>query len=744
MKIRSILLLATAVLVAIPTLTIALPAPAPARTPTPPQASSLAAFGSRQELQAYLRGLTREEEALRARQEAARAGCGTPVAVRGHTVSPGGVISGRITHAYGQPLSGASVCVRGIAARAITRSDGSYRIVVRAGQLVSAAATVVASSASTEPDQQTVRISGGAATANFVLDEMPLQREAMMDFAPLAAPVTTGQAKAAAGEGESVTNTQTAGVDEGGIVKVHGDHLVMLRRGRLFTVSIADRGLAPVSVANAYGPGMNPSGTWYDEMLVAGDRVVVIGYSYERGGTEVGVFDIDRAGKLSYRGTWHLKSNDYYSSRNYASRLVGSTLIFYTPLSVQVAGDGGLDWLPALRRWHEGVRDDEWQPIAAAPRIYRPGRALSLRDGVMLHTVTSCDLSRPEMTCRATGVLGPAGRVFYVSESSVYVWTSDWRSARGERSPAMVYRLPLAGAAPTALATAGSPVDQFSFLEGDGQLNVVVRDDAAGDGMWSAEQSAGAVRLLRVPLARFGDGTGEAPRSAYRTLPGRFGESTFQNRFVGRHLLYGTGSGWDEPTPGGRWPVYVAPVAGGPVATLTLPHGLDRIEVMVSDAVVVGTDGTDLYFTGIGLGARPSLKQRYVSRGASQGELRSHGFFYRPDPGGDGGTLGLSVRGPSRPGYEHLFENSASVLFLRNDDASFRPLGELESHPDRAEDDGCVASCVDWYGNARPLFLRGRTFALLGYELVEGQVQGGRIRELRRVSFAPRAAQAAR
>ena len=35
---------------------------------------------------------------------------------------------------------------------------------------------------------------------------------------------------------ESVTNMQTAGVDEGGIVKVHGDHLVILRRGRLFTV----------------------------------------------------------------------------------------------------------------------------------------------------------------------------------------------------------------------------------------------------------------------------------------------------------------------------------------------------------------------------------------------------------------------------------------------------------------------------------------------------------------------------
>ena len=42
--------------------------------------------------------------------------------------------------------------------------------------------------------------------------------------------------------GESITTTQEAGVDEGGIVKTHGDHLVMLRRGRLFTVKIGGVG----------------------------------------------------------------------------------------------------------------------------------------------------------------------------------------------------------------------------------------------------------------------------------------------------------------------------------------------------------------------------------------------------------------------------------------------------------------------------------------------------------------------
>jgi len=89
---------------------------------------------------------------------------------------------------------------------------------------------------------------------------------------------------------ESVTNVQHAGVDEGGIVKVHGNHLVMLRRGRLFTVAIGDGALEPISAVDAYAPDVDPSGTWYDEMLIAGDTIAVIGYSYSRGGTEVNLF----------------------------------------------------------------------------------------------------------------------------------------------------------------------------------------------------------------------------------------------------------------------------------------------------------------------------------------------------------------------------------------------------------------------------------------------------------------------
>src|SRR5215216_2040619 len=193
-------------------------------------------------------------------------------------------------------------------------------------------------------------------------------------------------------ESESVTNTQHAGVDEGGIVKVHGDHLVVLRRGRLFTVAIGDGALKPVSTLDAFGPDIDPNGTWYDEMLVSGDNIAVIGYSYQRGGTEVGLFNVDAEGRLSYQSTYHLRSNDYYSSRNYASRLIGSKLMFYTPQYLYPGAEDPFQSLPAVRKWHKGATANEFRRIVPATRVYRPEAEFNIDYGMAMHTVTVCNL----------------------------------------------------------------------------------------------------------------------------------------------------------------------------------------------------------------------------------------------------------------------------------------------------------------------------------------------------------------
>lgn len=549
--------------------------------------------------------------------------------------------------------------------------------------------------------------------------------------------LATTAADSKAGKDESITNTQHAGVDEGGIVKLHGDHLVVLRRGRLFTVAIGDNSLKPISAVDAFGPDIDPNGTWYDEMLVSTDTVAVIGYSYQRGGTEVGLFKIDDAGNLSYRSTYHLRSNDYYSSRNYASRLIGNKLIFYSPMYLWPEANDPFAQFPAVRKWHKGATADEFQRIVSATRVYYPERQLNANYGLALHTVTVCDLANDDFKCNATSVLGAPGRVFYVSPESVYVWTTDW-AGYGQRNQqrSMLYRMPLDGSSPSAIGVNGSPVDQFSFLESeDKHLNVLVRADGSGDGMWAADVAAGDVALMRVPLSLFNDGSGNASSWSYHPLPKPAGY-TFQNRFVGDYLLYGTGSGWGAQQNRSQASLYAVRWTDGDLSELSVNHGVDRIEALGSDAIVVGTNGKDLHFTAIRLGKSPEVADEYVRPDASQGELRSQGFFCKPD-GPNSGVLGLPISVAGRPGYRHLFEGSAAILFLRNQSLHFEELGELAAQSEKAVDDQCRASCVDWYGNSRPIFVRGRVLALLGYEIVEGNFRSGRMQELRRINYAP-------
>jgi hypothetical protein len=536
----------------------------------------------------------------------------------------------------------------------------------------------------------------------------------------------------------SITNTQEAGVDEGGIVKAAGEHLVILRRGRLFTVRVAGDRLDPVAVIDVPRSRRRHVATWYDEMLVADGTIVVIGYDYRARATELAIFELDAGGGLRWRDTYYLRSNDYYSSRNYASRRIGDTLVLYTPR--HVGREVGPEELPGLLRGGGRRPSGEFAPILDV-RDVAPGDG-----GPVLHTVITCDLGAAQLGCAARGIRGGEGRTFYVSRGAIYVWAA--RPGR-EYAPdgvndAALYRLPLDGGPMSGLRTSGMPVDQFSFHEGrDGQLNVVVRESGVGDWMWGPELGTGPLRLLRLPLAAFDGRLGEAPAKLYRELvrpADREARPVLHNRFVGDHLLYGAGSGgWgrSEPVAPGEGAVMVLPYTqpGAAVERVVLDHGVARIEALGDDALVVG-GGAGLSFTTLDLGgARAEAVGHFFLAGVDQGELRSHGFFFRRTGEGDG-VLGLPVRPSYEPGAAHLWSGSLGILFLGVDDLGLRRLGGLVADPQAGRHDRCRSSCVDWYGNARPIFLGDRVFALLGYEIVEGDLRGGRIRERRRIDVS--------
>lgn len=581
---------------------------------------------------------------------------------------------------------------------------------------------------------------------------------------------------------ESITNTQSAGVDEGGIVKLHGKHLVILRRGRLFTVKIGDDALTPVDMRDAFAPDSDGArawydklrifapdsdggGAWYDELLISGDTVLVIGYSYAKGGTEVVLFQIGEDGRLTYQSTYVLRSNDYYSSRNYASRLIGDTLIFYAPLYLNLHDP--LQSLPALRHWRDAQNPGEFKQIAPATRIYRATDDLDPgEDDIALHTVTTCKITGGALDCAASSVLGYAGREFYVAKNAVYVWTAPWRYGHGsaEEKPvsAAVFRLPLTqNAAPSALKVFGSPIDQFSFLESeDAHLNVLLRADGPLASMWAAEEEdRQKLAFLRVPLADFGDGSTSAAKENYTPLDAPEGGGSLQNRYIDDVLVYGAGQTWgrrkEQTAPSSayifHWKLkpregYVRPDIR--LQSVSLAHSIDRIEALGKTPLLVGTRGNDLYFTPVyvaspyAFGVISQAGDSFKLSNAAQGETRSHGFFYKPDA--TGGFLGLPFAGSGRQGWRQLRQTSSGVVFLRythytrDQPSRLSELGSLTA-ADKSQigqiDDHCVASCVDWYGNSRPLFIANRLFALMGYEIVEGRIENGRIRETRRVDF---------
>ncbi|MGA0546706.1 beta-propeller domain-containing protein [Brevundimonas sp. VNH65] len=548
---------------------------------------------------------------------------------------------------------------------------------------------------------------------------------------------------------DAVTNTQEIGVDEGGLVKARGDFLVVLRRGRLFTISTAGGRLTAVDHIDAFPPGTmpdHPYSAWYDEMLVVGDRVVVIEYDYgwDMGGgrTQVVRFHLSSEGRLSFEDAYELKSFDYYSNENFASRLIGQTLILYAPLPLDQgarADDPNLA-MPGMRAWRRGA-PSPYEPIARPTDIHvAPQVRADPTQADTLHAVSRCDLGATPMRCDATGVIAAQSRSFYVSRDAIYLWTaaySDYGRGAARTPPASVYRMPLDGRSPTAAQARGAPLDQFSFRERDGALDVVVQDQG-GDGLWAGIGTRGRTRLVHLPLAKFGDGSRPFREGDYRDLPIPANGWMRQNRFVGDHVLISADVDEGGSEGGHRSVLLIAPTGKGQAKTLSFDQAISRIEPLGRDALVV-TSGKTTNLNLISLDGVPQVEMRLDIGGKGEAESRSHGFFFRSEPnsGGDRGIMALPILRRAVDVVSRRVRQAVEMVFVRRDGARLERIGGLGTEAREGDDDGCIVSCVDWYGDARPIFVGDRMFALLGYELVEGRRDGNAVVEIGRLDFSP-------
>lgn len=556
----------------------------------------------------------------------------------------------------------------------------------------------------------------------------------------------------------SITNNQVGGVDEGDIVKLIGDHLVLLQDGRLFTVSLNSASGEPpelIDRINVYTGATERA--WYDEILVRGRDIIVLGYSYRAGESFVRFFRIDDTGQLTRNGGFSIRSNDYFSSDNYASRIIGDRLVMHIPVGLDSLdfGDDGRALLPRIRF----DNDREGRPIGSAGDAYRPLQRLM---NPMLHNVVICDvdalIANNTEDCQTQHIVASPEHQFYVSQDAFYLWThygySDFNTygilraecaigGAEDHQPveAVIYRIEVETGEVGVIGATGRPPDQFSMDERDQRFHALTyqqdsrcRSRHNQSGEWPAS-------FLSLPLRRFDDRPAQVSNRHYTALPALPVRTDIASRFGDEWFIYAPMSSYRRTYDAS--PVTVDLIAipidrPSDYRAIELPHGVTRVDQPGSIGIATGYTNQDgLSFTALELGAEPHIADTHTFTNRYESENRSHAFNFRIDE--DGSVLmGLpTVVRESDSGRYAYWSDYSDINFIDYvpgeglDDLGFIE-GKEESY---AEGYSCEVSCVDWYGNARPFFIGDRIFALSVVELVEVEMQDGQVAELHRVNI---------
>lgn len=540
----------------------------------------------------------------------------------------------------------------------------------------------------------------------------------------------------------SITNNQESEVDEGDIVKQYGRFLIILQDGRLFSIDTGAQA-ADLQLAdriNIYSSA--DAETWYDELLIHDNHLVVTGYNYKEDATEINVISISAAGKLALEARYYLQSEDYYSSSNYASRLVRGQFVIYTP--VDISADEPLS-IPRIRSWTADGGFSPWQPLFDITEVYLP-----IQDTLtpMLHVVSVCSVGRREsFSCNSRGIVGPTNRELYVSGNNAYLWLTsdfnDWAYGYGGGDmcpdgadlyrypalPAAVFQLPFAVDTVRAVHTNGAPPDQFAFDERDETLLALLVHDPQG----CYADDAAPFMFASIPLRLFA--SSPATLGSHHVV--RVRDATYwrvQSRYTKDYLLYGSAEG-SEQYPNAVAPneITVVPLARpADFRVLRTGHAIERLEVIGDNAVAFGsTDESGLGVSTVELRTRPRIASVLALDDIEESEGRSHAFNAIVDDDGSG-TFGLPTVYRSKA--TNSWTTLSDVQFFSIDRRlDITPAGELAGQDDEDEDYECEVSCYEWYGNARPIFLEGRVFALTGSELIEGEIRSGIMVEIGRL-----------
>lgn len=551
-----------------------------------------------------------------------------------------------------------------------------------------------------------------------------------------------------------ITNVQTAGIDEGGIVKRVGDVLIVLSGSVLHTVLLREQGADSLRLVQSLDlkGTEDKSDTWFDEIIAFSGGVLLLSYNYDQNLTEIWSIAMTVKGELTESGRVQIRADDYFSGSNYGLRLVDDRVLF--PVSVSLGRSRSAIW-PMWRSRDEAGRD-EWQPLLEPEDILLP---LTPVHHPTVYGLLQCDLDAllsQQMDCRSTALVAEFWSELYVGPNAAYValdawhdeaylqddfspwgfWLSGHDTDRTHLRRTLIYRFPLNdGESPGVVSINGLMGNQFSMVEANGYLTAVteivdpnqqrlLETHRVAESDFSDQLPGQVDTFARIPVS-----------NSHRTI--RVAE---QFVLVGEH-----GAVLREDEEFGRDTEFIIqPIGRADPVRVLLPQSIDRLELVGSKVFLSGQDSLGHWALRLidpkspHQNGFPATVPNYIS-----GEDRSHAFNWQRLSSEDI-ILGLPgiIRDENEPVTlpSHWIEETSDLLFFTARGLDLSEAGVLDMQADNAPGDYCDEDygCYDWYGNARAIFIDDRIFALSGNRLDEGHLIAGRVQPIRSIFLVHR------
>lgn len=366
--------------------------------------------------------------------------------------------------------------------------------------------------------------------------DIAFAEDAAMDGAAVQRADTAPALEEAGGSEFSTTNVQEVGVDEPDIVKTDGKHIVAVAEQRLYVIDVT--GSEPVLMDSI----VVDTG-WISEIVMSGDRILVLGNSDYYATPMVGARDIAPGPwgspltviteiDMSDPADLEIDRELFLDGTYLSARMVGDTVrivlrAFPTGLEFEYPATSGLraerdaedrnkeiienstidNWVPyyVLEDYRGGVTTTTEGNLLSCGQTFHPDEF----SGFGMLTVLTVDLSEGMDPDNAVGVMAD-GETVYASAENLYVATTrwiDWMILEDEDDfdsetdgyTTAIHKFDISDPAETTYKATGSVpghlLSQWSMSEHEGYLRVATTDAGSWWG-WRTDESESFVTIL--------------------------------------------------------------------------------------------------------------------------------------------------------------------------------------------------------------------------------------------------------